>query len=132
MTAWLEEAGHLLRLGRRDLQTFCILLDSGRAALAPICFHAQQAAEKALKAVLTVQQCDFPRTHSLSELARLVQDSGLAPPCSAADHLRLTPFAVEFRYDERVPTLLDGAEAGRIASQTLEWADSIVTAAGGA
>ena len=103
MTAWLEEAGHLLRLARRDHQTFCILLDSGRAALAPICFHAQQAAEKALKAVLTVQQRDFPRTHSLSELARLVQDSGLAPPCNAADYLRLAPFAVEFRYDERAP-----------------------------
>ena len=38
MTAWLEEAGHLLRLARRDHQTFCILADSGRAALAPICF----------------------------------------------------------------------------------------------
>lgn len=131
MTAWLEEAGHLLRLAQRDHQTFGNLLDSGRAAPAPICFHAQQAAEKALKAVLPVQQCDLPRTHSLSELARL-EDSGLAPPCSAADYLRLTPFAVEFRYDERVPTLLDGAEAGRIASQTLEWADSIVTATGGA
>lgn len=68
----------------------------------------------------------------MSELARLVLDSGLAPPCSAADYMRLTPFAVEFRYDERAPTLLDGAQAGQIASQTLEWAASIVAAAGNA
>ena len=44
MTAWLEEARHLLRLSLRDYQTFGILVDSGRAELAPTCFHAQQAA----------------------------------------------------------------------------------------
>ena len=46
MTAWLEEAEHLLRLAWRDHQTFCILLDSGRAALAPICFHASKLPKK--------------------------------------------------------------------------------------
>lgn len=132
MTPWLEEAGHLLRLARRDHQTFCILQDSGRADLAPMCFHAQQSAEKALKAALTIQQLDFPRTHSLSELARLVIDSGIKPPCSVDDYLRLTPFAVEFRYDERAPTLLDSEQAGQIAAQTLEWASMIVAAAGAA
>ena len=32
-----------------------------------MCFHAQQALEKALKAVLTIKHIDFRRTHDLEE-----------------------------------------------------------------
>lgn len=33
-----------------------------------LCFHAQQAAEKAIKAVLVSRQFPFPRTHSIERL----------------------------------------------------------------
>lgn len=33
------------------------------------CFHCQQAVEKALKALLVYKKNDFPKTHSLTELA---------------------------------------------------------------
>ena len=36
------------------------------------CFHAQQCAEKYLKALLTYHAIDFPRTHDLTELAALL------------------------------------------------------------
>jgi HEPN domain-containing protein len=52
MTAFIEEAQHLLRLAERDYETFAILRAHPNAKLAPTCFHAQQAVEKALKAVL--------------------------------------------------------------------------------
>lgn len=132
MTPWLDEARHLLRLAQRDYRTFRILVDSGQADLAPTCFHAQQSAEKALKAVLTLRRRDFSRTHNLSELVLLVADAGLAPPLGPDDYLRLTPFAVALRYDEQVTDLLTSGDADRIARPTLQWAQSIVSAGIGA
>lgn len=44
-----------------------------------LCFHAQQAAEKAIKAVLIAQEIEFPRTHNLRVLlpALLIHGEGL-------------------------------------------------------
>ena len=46
-----------------------------RARLSPnydaVCFHAQQAAEKYLKAFLQEHEVDFPKTHNLIELLEL-------------------------------------------------------------
>jgi len=63
------------------------------------CFHAQQAAEKAMKAFLIHAGVEFPFTHNLSKLAALV---AAADPEFAllADVVEpLTPYAVELRYD---------------------------------
>jgi len=40
-----------------------------------VCFHAQQTAEKYLKAFLQENGADFPKTHSLIELLQLVLSS---------------------------------------------------------
>ena len=48
---------------------------------ATVCFHAQQTAEKHLKALLTLHSVPFPKTHDLTELLRRVppgNDLGLA------------------------------------------------------
>ncbi len=37
-----------------------------------ICFHAQQCAEKYVKALLVFRGADFPRTHDLEKLADLL------------------------------------------------------------
>ncbi|MBE2259841.1 MAG: HEPN domain-containing protein [Candidatus Accumulibacter sp.] len=68
--------------------------------LSATCFHAQQSVEKALKAVLTARRASFPRTHNLEELGLLVADTGIDLPAPSEDLRRLTPFAVDFRYDE--------------------------------
>jgi len=86
--------------------TFAILRSHLDAELAPTCFHAQQAVEKALKALLTINQVDFRRTHDLEELATLVADVGLALPCAAREFRRLNPFAVDFRYDDKAIALM--------------------------
>ncbi|MEW6292519.1 MAG: HEPN domain-containing protein [Pseudomonadota bacterium] len=56
MTPQREEALRLLRLARRDRETFELLLPLERASLVALGFHAQQAVEKALKAV-AVEHC---------------------------------------------------------------------------
>jgi len=61
-------------------------------------FHAQQAAEKALKALLTRHQIEFVKTHSIGELLQLAEP--VAPGISARlDAARdLTRHAVADRY----------------------------------
>jgi HEPN domain-containing protein len=62
-------------------------------------FHAQQAAEKLLKAALSARRIAFPRTHQLDELLDLAREQGLAVPEELEDLRYLSPFAVELRYD---------------------------------
>jgi len=48
-----------------------------RLPVSVLCFHCQQAAEKLLKAYLTLLDMDFPWTHDLQPLLRL---AGLSAP----------------------------------------------------
>lgn len=63
-----------------------------------VCFHAQQVAEKYLKALLVWHRISFPRTHDLEHLLLMVvaQDPGLQSLRPALK--RLNPFAVVIRY----------------------------------
>jgi len=62
-------------------------------------FHAQQAAEKMLKAILTYEGIEFPFTHRLSDLLDLLKDNQINVPDTFEELRFLTPFAVDFRYD---------------------------------
>jgi HEPN domain-containing protein len=59
---WLERA-------RADLDACAALISAGLPAEA--LFHAQQCAEKAIKAVLTWHQVSFRKTHDLDELKQV-------------------------------------------------------------
>lgn len=66
------------------------------------CFHCQQAAEKAIKALLIFHNIDFPRTHDLNLLLRLVKNgSPLKTHCP--DLTGLIVFAAEARYPGDYP-----------------------------
>ena len=78
-------------------------------------FHAQQAAEKLLKAVLTSRNVDYPRTHNLGVLVELLASNGIELPAELAHIDRLTPFGTVFRCDEVSP------EAGRDRALWLAW-----------
>ena len=62
-------------------------------------FHAQQAAEKLLKAFLMARNISYRRTHDLRELIDLIRDHGIKFPELLMEIRTLSPFAVEFRYD---------------------------------
>ena len=122
MTPQLEEARRLLRLAQRDRTAFAALAAAPSVALAVACFHAQQAAEKALKAVSCLRGVGFRRTHDLEELAGVLADIGLPVAATADDLRRLTPYAVEFRYDDEAPHLLTAGQAAAIVDALLAWA----------
>ena len=89
-------------------------------------FHAQQAIEKSLKAVLAVRGFEIPRTHDLDLLTRLVGGDG----DELGDAKALSPWAVATRYDD-VDATLDRREAVEIAERSLTWARERVEAARG-
>ncbi|MFC1834108.1 HEPN domain-containing protein [Thermodesulfobacteriota bacterium] len=126
MTPQLEESHRLLRLAYRDRTAFEALLRAAGVDLAIACFHAQQAVEKALKAVLCLRDLEYPRTHDLEELSRRLVNDGLTPPVEDAALRRLTPYAVRFRYDDEPMHLLTGPEAEQIVEAVLAWAASFV------
>jgi HEPN domain-containing protein len=87
-----------------DLSAAELLVQGELATYWTVSFHAQQAAEKALKALLTRHQIEFSRTHSIGQLLRLAEPA--APGISARlDAARdLTRHAVLDRYPgENVP-----------------------------
>lgn len=122
MTPQREEALRLLRLARRDQEVFMIVAAADGNTHAAAGFHAQQAVEKALKALLCASDLDYPRTHDLESLASRLVGSPFALPFSPARFRPLTPYAVDFRYDEEAAALLSEAEMRAIVTDTLDFA----------
>ena len=85
-------------------------------------FHAQQCAEKYLKAILTFQQAPFPRTHDLAALGVLCQQNGIILPISDDDLERLSVYAVEIRYPGMQPTAGEAQDALQIARNLRKFA----------
>jgi len=94
------------------------LLAEGRSYYTSVTFHAQQAAEKYLKAVLVYHQAAFPRTHDIGMLLRLVRavepTIALAPTSAVA----LNPYGVAVRYPGSgpEPDLSEAREAVALAA----------------
>ena len=122
MTPALDEARRLLRLALRDGDTFALLFPIPQATIAALGFHAQQAVEKALKAVCTRQNMEVRRTHDLAALGQTVLDHGTALPVSVDELRRLNPFAVEFRYDDEITSSMKREELDLLLRAVLSWA----------
>ncbi|MGH8546041.1 MAG: HEPN domain-containing protein [Gammaproteobacteria bacterium] len=89
-----------------------------------LCFDAQQAAEKSIKAILVFRQIEFRKTHDLRGLLTLLDSGGNPIPEEIRKADDLTDYAVETRY----PGLSEpvGAteyrEAVRLAETVVRWA----------
>jgi HEPN domain-containing protein len=116
--------GDLLSLAREDLAAAEALDRAERVSDAPVGFHAQQAVEKALKAVIAGRDTDFPFTHDLGLLMQLCQDSGLELPADLVEADRLTPYAAAIRYGLGDPRAVPIPDALQWAALAIEWADA--------
>ena len=83
------------------------------------CFHAQQAVEKYLKALLAWQGIPIPRTHDLEELQRLCQPLIPMDAFSGLNVAELSGYAVELRYDAEFWPDLDTAVAALAIADTV-------------
>lgn len=102
----------------------------GGVLLETLAYHAQQAAEKALKAVLLHATRETPpRTHDVVLLCELSREAGHAPPVDTVAAQRLTGYAVLTRYPADQGEI-DEAERGRAvadARDEVEWAERVVS-----
>lgn len=121
-----EEAQLLLRKAWEDADAVGKLAADGDMADAIVGFHAQQAAEKAMKAVLVASGDDFPWTHDLRHLIERLSDLGSPLPASLHDIRVLGPWAVEFRYGETIDDPLDREQAIALVNEVLAWAKAQV------
>ena len=92
-------------------------------------FHAQQACEKCLKAVLGAVGIEFARTHDLLRLMELLAAQGIAIPASAQWIDELNPYAVEARYGLVEAGGLDRRRALTTIEELLAWAGPQVSGA---
>ncbi len=101
--AWLRKAEH-------DLLNIANNLAAAQIPWDTVCYHAQQVAEKALKALLVYHGAALPRTHDLVVLLGqcVMLDPALAD--LEEDCRNLTAFAVSARYPDDVfePDETDG------------------------
>ncbi|MBM3334896.1 HEPN domain-containing protein [Candidatus Sumerlaeota bacterium] len=90
---WLKRAENDLVTARQTL-----LLPDGPTDT--VCFHAQQAVEKALKGWLTFSAISFPKTHSLVRLLDMCL--GCLPELeqTRAGLARLSGYAIDVRYPD--------------------------------
>ncbi|MFH1122256.1 MAG: HEPN domain-containing protein [Pseudomonadota bacterium] len=114
---WLSRAKGDLAIARAPLPEGAFFED--------LCFHAQQAAEKALKAVYQHRGWTFRYTHDLEELITGVREKGLDPPPEVVDADALTGFAWEARYPglSEPVTEEEYAQALRQAETVVAWAE---------
>lgn len=104
-TAWVERAEEDLRLARHAFTL--------RTAIPYrlVAYHAQQCAEKYLKAYLVSRQVEFPFTHDIAAILDLVARH--APWAAALDEARdLTVFSTSTRYP-KIGSRVAAADARR-------------------
>jgi len=121
--AWLDFAHDDLRMAELALKE-----DISHQA----CFHAQQCAEKALKAVIQLK-IKVPKVHSLPELGEVCKEHGIHFEKMRERLNFLDRFYTSTRYPfitgmfpEGAPTGRDAREAIAIASEIFRWASSLV------
>ena len=108
---WIQKADN-------DLTTAVHTLTLGTGAPTDtVCFHAQQRVEKSLKAILTANRLDFPKTHSIPDLLAMVPPRA-RPKMTPVEQERLTDYATAARYPgyEPIP-LAEAKRAVRVAQR---------------
>lgn len=92
-----KRAGDLLARSGDDLRIARLMLGEASPPAWAVAFHAQQAAEKAIKAWLTFHEIDFAHTHDIRLLLEMV-DPGEAWATRARPAIALSAYATTSRY----------------------------------
>jgi len=118
---WLKRARSNLERAKMGKVTEGILYED-------LCFDAQQAVEKSLKAILINLNQYFPNTHSIGILLKLIEEAGVEIPKNINQAKLLTSYAVDARYpgDYEPVSKEEYKEALKIAEDVFKWLDNII------
>ncbi|BCV25144.1 HEPN domain-containing protein [Gelria sp. Kuro-4] len=124
----LSEAQKWLKKAKSSLAKAKVGLLFPEILYEDLCFDAQQAAEKALKALFVFQGWPVPRSHDLARLLRkLARHYSL--PAQVQEAAILTIYAVTTRYPGTWETVTeeDWQRAVGAAEATVNWAEGIIS-----
>ena len=121
-----DSAAEWLNRARSDLALAKSRCDD--VYLEDLCFHAQQAVEKAIKAVFISYKWKFPYIHDLSALLTALLNHGMEIPARIQDCVVLTKFAVEGRYPGFGEALSEDEYQSSIATaeDVMIWVQTII------
>ncbi|HUO57282.1 MAG TPA: HEPN domain-containing protein [bacterium] len=117
---WMDYAVNDLRMAREGAEK--------GYRLEALCYHAQQAAEKALKAVFIFHRRPFPKTHDLEKWMALLPPSFSIPP-----RLRQAKDLSDYSEIGRYPhgfeavTSKEYQRAVELAQAVVDWVDKILS-----
>jgi HEPN domain-containing protein len=120
----------LLKRATDDITLVRRVAEDVDIADAIIGFHAQQAVEKSIKAVLASHDVEYGKTHQLNYLVGRLTEKGLDLPSSVVEADELSPWAVEFRYETDPEPPLDRLATLRLIEDIWRWANAIIEATG--
>ena len=115
-----------LRYARSDLELARVVRPD-EVLFEGLCFHAQQAAEKAMKAVLIAKGVPPPKTHNIRTLLDLLPQEVIAPQ-EIEDAASLTDYAVTSRYPGDFESVDEEEyeDTVRLAETVVLWAERII------
>ncbi|MBI5194821.1 MAG: HEPN domain-containing protein [Nitrospirae bacterium] len=118
---WLKRAKSNLAIARQPRTNEIYLED--------LCFEVQQAAEKALKAVLLHKNIQFRFVHDIAEFLTLLEQNGMTLSEEIKAAAMLTDYSVEARYPGPFESVTEEEfqEALNIAEKVVKWAESKIT-----
>lgn len=117
----VAEAQRWMRYSREELTLAKVIAADADSPARLVCWHSQQAAEKALKAALIINGIAFPRTHNLVALRALLP-AALSEKMDMGELAELTQWGTESRY----PGDWDEPSAEEAAAM-IEAAEGVVT-----
>jgi len=128
MSKWPDRGRILLEKARGDQRALASLMGDRNIQNWILGFHAEQAVEKAVKAVLTAFEIEYPFTHDLLTLLELLRERRIACPPDGDDLGRLTPFGAAWRYEDPADdsVAFDTTWALEIVGRTISWAASLI------
>lgn len=94
-----------LDFANRDISSARYLLGMNPVPLEIICYHCEQAAEKALKGYLIHQDFEPLRTHDLRLLCKMCADIDKTFDTISQSCVKLTPYGVQPRYPFEIEIL---------------------------
>ena len=121
ISEWLKRAKSNLERARAENTSDEILYED-------LCFDAQQAAEKSLKALLVRLDKPFPKTHSIGMLLKLIEETGVEIPDDINRFKILTNYAVDTHYPGMYEPVSEEEyiDALYLAVAVFEWTSKII------
>ena len=124
---WLKRAKSNLALAQKTQKDEYEIF-GGEIFFEELCFELQQCVEKSFKALLLKNDIEFPKTHSIDQLIKLLKLNSVEIPENILDASMLTQYAVRTRYPDDIRRINEEEyiEALKIATKVYDWVSSLI------